>query len=442
MSQQNVSQNTERLLNAIWLNWVVAYGAITLPLLLAIFTPKIWLPFVCLAEAYILISLMKGDVTNSVSRCTLIGVLASRVLLLSALSMLIVCILCTDFLVPTVIHLNLYNSEIPFVSCLVMMPITALLALCTLYLGLGSRTCRECQRQNGYYAGDSIIATLYYREAKYQVGVLLILSVVTGAVEYWYYFARYINAYMDAPDRFFFNFIPMAMYVLSVLFMRGRYASMRMLFETIAEANPNADNSTLVRFLIFSGDKLLLQPDDENKWDTPAQMVVSRTYAMGEKQAADLLSGKTGLEDFKLRYCFANEGFATSSNVLHFAAFVPESSNGIPGATAAQWFDAYMLDRGLAKNTLSQVLANELYRIHTMTMAWKTYNREGKRLYPIKHYRPTFRLGDLSRWDIDYDDTTWFDVAHNNEDRHFFMLRRLWGRMTGIFRHRNLSHQQ
>ena len=38
------------ILKTLWLNWMISYGAITLPLLLGIFTPKLWLPFICLAE--------------------------------------------------------------------------------------------------------------------------------------------------------------------------------------------------------------------------------------------------------------------------------------------------------------------------------------------------------------------------------------------------------
>ncbi|MDE6526139.1 MAG: hypothetical protein K2L75_02695, partial [Muribaculaceae bacterium] len=117
----------------------------------------------------------------------------------------------------------------------------------------------------------------------------------------------------------------------------------------------------------------------------------------------------------------------------HYAAFVP-SEESVADLASDQWFNAYMLDTALAANALSPLLANELYRIHTITMAWKTYDRQGKRLYPIKHYRPTFHLGDMRHWAVDYDDASWFDVAHNNEDRAFFRLRRLWMRMTGIFR--------
>ena len=89
-------------------------------------------------------------------------------------------------------------------------------------------------------------------------------------------------------------------------------------------------------------------------------------------------------------------------------------------------------DCALQSGTIATPLATELYRIHTITMAWKTYDRRGRRLYPVKNYRPTFRLGDLRKWDVDYDDTSWFSVAFNNEDRKFFRLRSLWQKVTGI----------
>jgi hypothetical protein len=72
------------------------------------------------------------------------------------------------------------------------------------------------------------------------------------------------------------------------------------------------------------------------------------------------------------------------------------------------------------------MLASEIKRIYTITMAWKTYTRDGKRLYSIKNYVPTFRLKDLKNWDVDYNDITWINIADNNEDKRFFVLKKLW----------------
>lgn len=436
------SQNTaDTLLRAVRQNWTVGYGAITMPILAGLFLPKVWVTVVCLLAAWALSVYSRSDRSDAFLRSPLIVDIARRALVASAAVMFAVVVLCTDWLVPTVIHLQLYNSEIPFVTCLIVFPCTALMCVGALYFGLGARRSRDNQRRSGLYAGDSIAATLFYRESRYQVLVLLIVSLLLAGVEYWYYFARYINSDMNAPDRFFFNYMPVAMYIISLLFMGGRYASMRGLLMILEARHLDDRESTLVRFLIFRSDDLLLHQSPGMQWDTPAEIVVGRTASVGESQARLYLSQQTGLSDFALRYLYTNEGFGSSPNVIHYAAFVNDDMKEA-FASEDQWFNPYMLDSALAANELAPLLANELFRIHTMTMAWKTYTREGMRLYPVKHYRPTFRFRDLRDWTLDYDDALWFDVAHNNEDRSFFHTRRLWHRMTAFAsRKPNISRQ-
>ena len=59
-------------------------------------------------------------------------------------------------------------------------------------------------------------------------------------------------------------------------------------------------------------------------------------------------------------------------------------------------------------------------------MAWKTYDADGRRRYPIKHYTPPFRIADIKNWDVDYDNPHWIYVSDNNEDSNFYQIRRLW----------------
>lgn len=429
-------KRTDIALSALWANWALAYGAITLPLVLAIFVPRIWIPFICLAGAYIVRVMIRRNLTSHVSACSLVVNLAHRVLLLSALVMFFVVIIYTDWLVPTVIHLELYNTELPFVTCLVIFPILAIVAAITLYTGLNNRICRECQRRHGFYAGDSVVATLYYRDSKYQAMVLLVLALTLGAIEYWYYFSRYINASLNSPDLFFFNYMPLGVYVLSLFFMWQRYKSMQAIYSAIEERQPGAKGSTVLRYLIFCDDDLLLKQDKNGICDTPAIAVTGRTHTVRPKEAADILDNIEGITDAHIKYLYSNEGFARGSNMIHFSAFIPESRKESLLKPDYQWFTPYMLDVSLAAGVIQHHLANELYRIHTMTMAWKTYDRNGHRLYAIKHYRPTFRFRDMKDWDIDYNDSTWFDIAANNEDGHFFRTKQFLSKITDIFRSR------
>ena len=436
MSDSNRTElkRTDIALSTLWANWALAYGAITLPLVLAIFVPRIWIPFICLAGAYIVKVMIRRNLTSNISACSLVVNLAYRVLLLSALVMFLVVVIYTDWLVPTVIHLQLYNTELPFITCLVEFPIVAVMSAITIYTGLNNRICRECQRRHGFYAGDSVVATLYYRDSKYQAMILLVLSLTIGGIEYWYYFSRYINASLNSPDLFFFNYMPLGIYLLSLFFMWQRYKSMHAIYSAIEEQHPGAEGSTVLRYLIFCEDDLLLRQNKNGIWDTPAIAVAHRTRSISPKEANDILENIEGISGAHVKYLYSNEGFAKGSNMLHFSAFITSDRKESLLKSGYQWFIPYMLDVSLAAGAIQHHLANELYRIHTMTMAWKTYDRTGRRLYEIKHYRPTFRFRDMREWDIDYNDSTWFDIAANNEDNNFFRVRQFLRKITDIFR--------
>lgn len=421
-----------RVVHALWFNWAISFGAMTLPLLLALVVPRIWIPFICFTAGYSLIAMMRSDVDSGVSSCSMLVRLSSQVMLIGAAVMFIIVLLCTDRFVPAVVHLELYNSEIPFITCLVIYPIAIVLCCISLATGYAERKSRLLQRRNGYYAGDSIVATLYYKESKYQLWVLLVVATLMGGFEYWYYFTEYLNANLNEPDQFFFNYVPVTMYAISLLFFAGRYARIHRLYRTLEESNPAQIGSTIIRYLVFYNDDLLLANAD-TQFDTPYEQVLSHCQSISEERAREIFVKESGIEDFQMRYCYTNDGFAHRSNVIHYAVFIDDEkkekieSQGI-------WFNDYMIDQALATNSFKPSLANELYRIHTITMAWKTYDRRGRRLYPIKHYRPTFRFRDLKKWAVNYDDISWFDVAENNEDRRFFTLRHLWQQMTDVFR--------
>ncbi len=428
--EKNIGSLPDRILKTMWHNWLIGISAITLPMVFSLFLNKTWLPFIAFFEVYILMTLLKSNLIKGLDSCALFIRLSARILFLSAVVMLGINILCTDFFIPTVVHLELYNSEIPFIVCLITFPVTAIVCAYALFADSHNGACRRCHRIHGHYAGDSIVGTLYRREVRYQLSILMLVSISLGAVEYWYYFARYINTDFNAPDQFFFVFMPIAVFLLSLLVMGGRYASLSTLYSVVKEASPARTNTTTVRYLILCANELLLNQGADGRWDTMAETVINRVEGMSDEEARRIFEQLYATDNFQLRYCFTNDGFATGSNMLHYAVFLSGEPSDVTSNGA--WFNAYMLDCSLQAGALSPILANELYRIHTITMAWKTYYPNGKRRYPIKHYRPTFRLGDLKEWTVDYDDLDWFSVAHNNEDSSFFRIRNFWGRITGF----------
>lgn len=138
-----------------------------------------------------------------------------------------------------------------------------------------------------------------------------------------------------------------------------------------------------------------------------------------------------GPADASIRYLYTNRT-SGGSVMLHYAVFVPDESKE-KALRGGKWCSLYEVDGLLNGNRLSPMLANELVRIHTITMAWKTYDRRGHRLYPIKNYKPIFRLRDFKEWDVDFNDPVWLQISVENEDRPFFRVRRVWRKFLDIF---------
>ena len=73
---------------------------------------------------------------------------------------------------------------------------------------------------------------------------------------------------------------------------------------------------------------------------------------------------------------------------------------------------------------LAPVLCDEIFRVYTVAMAWKTYHRDGRRRYAIRNYRPSFRLEDIHKWDVDYEDPQWLRVSKINQDSPFWFIKK------------------
>ena len=54
----------------------------------------------------------------------------------------------------------------------------------------------------------------------------VLLSLLLSVVDWGYYLVHYVNVNLNRADLFFFLWLPLAMYVLSLIYLGGRYYSM------------------------------------------------------------------------------------------------------------------------------------------------------------------------------------------------------------------------
>lgn len=430
----------------LWQSWIICFGCPALVTTASLLIPPLYLPLLCILLGYALLLLHRHRLlsTESTTRCSMVQWLTMIAMFVAAVIMTGINIVYSPKVIPSVVA---ENPELPFITSLVVYPLMCAVSIYGLYVGHDSHCCRRCQAIHGYYTETGRVSKFYFNASRGQLRWILGLSAGISVVDTVYFFTTYINVNLNNPDRFFFIALPVTLYVLSLGYMMSRYYQMYMsaVATQRAEAkaraagveNISTNGATLVRFLPICGDYLLLQPDREGLWDTPLQHVIPYTNELSDGRAMAIVTKRLPETEFKLKYIFTNEGYVTGCNVFHYAVLIDESdiATALPDCRRCT---LDILQRLIREGRLSPYISNELVRIHTITMAWKTYRPDGSRLYPIKNYRPTFRLRDFKDWDVDYNDISWLRIAANNQDKPFWLLRRFINKYL-LFGHKHYS---
>lgn len=411
----------------LWNNWAVAFGAIALVTFFSLFISKVILPAIIFILAYAMMAKMKSDHDNSkMGACYLIVWATAIILFWSGLIMVVINIIHAEWFFGGRFIVEPFNPEHPYVASLIIFPTALVVSVYFLARGHSLKICRSCHARFGYYHQSSAVASLYYREARYQLRMMLMLSLVLSLVGWCYYYFFYINVNFNRPDKFYFIIMPIAVYVISLVYMTLRYMSMNDDLETRHSSKNVKPMMTIERFLVLSGDRILLNDQADGQIDTAAKLILPRRENITLDEARRDFVELSGAVDFEAKFLYSESGYVNGANVFHFAVFLPDGTETSTLKLKGKWDTIDELDRLLKSHQLTPLLVSELNRIYNITMAWKTYDREGRRLYPIKNYHPTFRLRDFKKWDVDYGDLHWLDVATNNEDRPLFRLRRFW----------------
>lgn len=425
-----------KAISAIWSNWAVAFGAISLIVLMSLWITHVWLPVLVIGVMAVVMAYARRKISRHGPACMFLSRYAVRILFCSAIVMFVINMLNIRWISGPLIDLDNYNGEIPFISSLILFPVSVIISGYGLLRIGKTRECAGCKEVHGYSVEDGFVGSLFHSEAVYQSRMLFMISLFLTVVQWGYYSLFYINVNINTPDRFFYVVVPVVIYILSLVYLGIRYSGFISLTDD-GTSGRLKDTGSIVRFLVLKGDRLLLKEisvqgiSAVTRWDTPATDKIPYERDLGIDKAKAVFERVSGVKDAEIKAIYNNESLGMGSNAFHFAAIVPED-NGYEISGGA-WVTLYEIDDLSRKGGLSPALSSELSRIFTITMAWKTYDRQGRRLYPIKNYRPTFRLRDFKDWDVDYNDLHWLRVASDNQDRPFYSVRRLWRKYINGF---------
>lgn len=427
----------------LWLNWAYPFVALSAAFMLAPYTSKRLFPMVMYALGVIIFIIIRQARNQDNTSCKKIPYVMSLILFWTA-TLLVIFNLLSFIHAQTALNGQPYNPDIPWLPVLVTSPIG--FAVCRYFLTVRQcAICDDCEARNGRSVERGYLASLFKKESVFQLQCMFYIFLGLTIVSWGYYFTLYKNVNLNPSDMYFYTYVPVSVFTLSLIYMGFRYHGYYIYYLTSdGRQDDLTESHTTVRFLVIAEDTLWLKvPEitgvefegEVTPIDTPVISTMSFRENFNHIEAAGLFRDKTGIMGADVRYLYRSADKYAGSNVFHFAAYLNSKEDTGCSLITGEWFNFSKIQLLHQARLLSNVLEAELHRIHTTVMAWKTYTRKGKRLYEIKNYQPTFRLSDMKKWDVDYDDPIWMFIAMNNEDKRFFRLRKLWRRIitgTGI----------
>lgn len=432
--------DTRNGLFSVWFTWIVSSGAILAVMLVSLFLRPLLVPLVAVAIEVMFWSAIRQGRESKSTRCQLPLFITSRILFWSAVTMLGAILIIRHMPPADIIALGI-NKEIPFIPVLIMAPIGALVCGWMLLRGHRFPFCVDCKLRLGTPAERGFLGILYSQEGVTQIKVLLLGFILQSVAAIPYYFVKYVNESLTHADIYFFFGIPAALWLIGACYMTLRYVGIWRYYDQDVEGSLHRHgSSTRLRFLIIGDNRLLVShPTDiaggvadlrHAKADTPAKVVLPYRERMPIHEAEHYLRGILTLRDPKVKFLFSTTEWDVRCNVFHYVVNVSEEDMEYLSKTVsgAEWLSLRDYNILLAKRALEPILSAEIYRIYTSAMAFKTYDRSGRRLYPIKHYHPTFRLSEVINYGLDFNDRHWLYVAHCNQDQPLYRLRSFWRR--------------
>lgn len=434
MTERNFNEKNTMTL---FTNWAVSIGVFPVILLLSSFVPKLWLPALLLVFQYFLLARIKRQRSSHTMKCVLIPYVVTRILFIAAMIMVAINIYYMKFINPQEYVIGTANRDIPYISALILAPVTFIVTSWTYLRRNKLSICKECHATYGSAPELGYMGKMHYSELYYQIQVLIGASFIISTYSWIYYSFTYSNVNFNSADRFVYHYSTVILYLSSLIYFWFRYFSLSTFYrKEILSDSQYHSSSTLVRFLILCEDHLFVQlpgkdfdkhGEPAKRIDTPASLFIPFRNHLSPHDVYDLYYRCIGRrESADIRFLYENANNGAEYNILHYLCSVPSRESIQNCGISGRWESSRSLEELSKKEPMSALLYSELSRLYTIAVTSKTYDKDGRRLYGIKHYHPGFRFDDLCNKDVDYNDPTWLYVAENNEDKPFFNLKRIW----------------
>lgn len=422
-------------LAAICREWYISFGFVTLAIALSLWVHPLWMPLVELLLSTTLAMLGPGRNSLSTQPCGRITYITIYTLMFTGIiSFIIVVFYRTEF-IHLFFDISTLNHSIPYITSLIIFPVGFVLTLVLNSKYIFNLHVRNCHLHKQYNPEQPMFGRFVHATYRSILHKLTLIYLAISLLDWAYYLLYYENVSINSPDKFFFFAVPCVVYVASILYVRQRYTSLRVENgRTInASSDPNAElavkavtNTAIMRYFIVKGNTLLLNVGESTilnrSIDTPIVELKPLPYDGTVEEAKHLFEHHTGLSAFEIKELYVSTDNVHNNIIHHFLVNISENTS--TPTLYGTWVQLDGIDNLMRMGVFAPQFADEFYHIYTVSLAARTYYRDGRRRFPIRNYRPTFRLEGLRDVDVDYNDPHWLKVSRINQDASLWFLRK------------------
>lgn len=423
----------------LWINWLIGSSALTLLVVLSLWVKPLYMPFVAFGLQFVLFVLIRRNREQRLPSCYILPFIVSRVLFWSGVVMVAINLVYSGTLVDLMFNPEQINREIPFICMLIVAPISTIISGWGYKKRLKLSFCRDCRMRHGIHAERGLLGVIFSQVGHYQVELMLWLSAAMTIVGWGYYALLYVNSSLTVPDRFIFFWLPTLLWLAAAIYLALRYIGIWGYYcQNVAGSFSRYGTYTQLRFIIVWDNYIALLPpetetdkkiDLDDKFDSPVTCTISKVDKVETETARQYFDSRSGVHGYTdVRFMYANSHYNPDCNIFHYLCFLNDEQKAELDTKypRVKWCSLSEVASLINNKETNPLFAAEIVRLHTVATTWKTYDAQGRRRYKIKHYRPTFQIRDIHKWDVDYNDPHWLYVADNNQDVPFYRCRKFW----------------
>lgn len=420
MADIDNTDNIPKGLFSLWLGFTLSITIFIIPIFLSIYLGVFYFPIIALALSGITYAFLRYRREKNKDKvdCLLPLYIMARVMLAYGIIMLIV-----NVFVLRLSELKIDLMEVDKSFHFYYFPVLILSVLLAISCYISNKTvCIYCVNCNGYSTGNNMFNKLQKTEITNAMRQLILIGIVLAVAGWGYFFFLYNSANISNFDRLIFSGVPIIIVLIHEIAISIRYLSLAIYSEDLYTDTPYKKNNTLIRYIVVSGNKMLLYKNAKGEYDTPFSLNRDFITSITAHEAEQLFKRKYQIGGIEMKTIYTNVDNFYKSSIIHEFAFVDDEESA-PKIKDGEWCDIQKIEKISKDEPASPLLKSEMYRIFMTLLAYKQFDISGNRRYKIKGYTPSVQVSDVKNCNVDYNDKRWLLLLSINRQNNSLLFR-------------------